>query len=400
MKVLFLLIAFPDPEQHSNLYSDLAVEFTRRGHEVFVATLREASEGEDTGLQVVRGIKVLRVRCGNLFGVGLIRKGLTTLSLPRRFMAAIRQFFTGIRFDLVVFPTPPITFAPVVRRLKHEQGCRTYLVLRDIFPQNARDLGMIKDPLTYWLFRRKEQQLYGVSDYIGCMSPGNIQYVRAHNAVDPEKLEILYNWEAVREEGADGNARSIREKYGLGDRFVAVFGGNIGYAQELEFLLELARLYRDRTDVMFLIIGKGVMKRRIESIVASQDLRNVMMKDFVPRDDYNHLLRACDVGLINLDRRFTIPNIPSKVLAYFAAGIPVLAAIDRSTDFGCLLDDCGAGLWSITGDLPAYQRNFERLLGDVELRRQLGGNGRRALLEKFTVERAYETIMAHWPSSS
>jgi len=123
----------------------------------------------------------------------------------------------------------------------------------------------------------------------------------------------------------------------------------------------------------------------------------VRLLDPMPRAAFNRLLAGCDVGLINLDHRFTIPNIPSKTLAYFAAGLPVLAAIDHHTDFGRLLDECGAGLWSITGNLPAYQANFERLRNDVELRHRLGENGRRALAERFSVERAYDTIMRTQP---
>lgn len=339
---------------------------------------------------------MLRVRCGNLYGVGMIEKGLTTLSLSRRFMVAIQQYFADVRFDLLVYPTPPITFAPLVRRLKLKHGCGTYLILRDIFPQNARDLGMIKDPLTFWYFRRKERQLYQASDFIGCMSSGNMAYVSKMNRIKPEKLEILYNWERVSSLPVS-SPRDIRIKYGLGDKYVAVFGGNLGPAQGLEFLLKLAREYRDQEDIVFLIIGKGAAKARLQKIVAEERLdRIVIMKDFVPREEFNSLLQACNVGMINLDGRFTIPNIPSKVLAYFSAELPVLAAIDRNTDFGAMLDEYGAGLWSITGDLATYQRNFERLKHDADLRRQLGRNGRRALLEHFTVKRAFDTIIRHW----
>lgn len=396
MRVLILQIIFAHPDQHSNLYTDLVLEFLDQGHEVYVATLLERRAGTETYVEDVRGAKVLHVACGNLLGVGLIQKGLTLLSLPRRFMAAIRKHFAGIQFDLVLYPTPPITFGPIVSRLKREQGCKTYLILRDIFPQNARDLGMIRDPVTFHFFRRKERRLYAISDRIGCMSQGNIDYVLKHNPdVLPAKLEILHNWGKAPDEASATRRQSIRAKYGLENKFVAVFGGNIGYAQELEFLLELAALYRERPEIVFVIIGKGTRADRIARLIQERSLSNVVIRDFVPREDYNQLLQACDVGLINLDRRFTIPNIPSKTLSYFAAGLPVLAAVDRHTDYGTLLDECQAGLWSVTGDLPAYQRNFEKLLNDSALRQQMGANGYKALREKFSVEQAYRTIVRH-----
>lgn len=400
MNVLFLLITAPNARQHGNLYADLMGEFAARGHEVFAATVLQASEGGTTHVEQLDGIQVLHVRCGDLFGVAPWRKAVTMLGLPGRFRRAIAEHFAGVRFDLVVFTTPPITFAPVVHHLKQTHVCPAYLILRDIFPQNARDLGIIKDPLTFAFFRRKERQLYAGADAIGCMSRGNIDYIRYHNPeVDPAKLEVLPNWEKLDPTESSINTGAIRREFDLEGKFVAVFGGNIGPAQGLEFLLELAACYRHWPDIVFVLVGSGSAKDRIRKEIAAKGLDNVRMLDYLPRDQFNALLRACDVGLINLDRRFTIPNIPSKVTAYWAAGLPVLAAIDRSTDFGRLLDKVGGGLWSVTGDLPAYQRNFEWLLGDPALRSRLGESGRRAVLEWFTVGQAYETIMAHRPSS-
>src|SRR5579863_9494905 len=134
MKVLFLLITPPDLEGYSDLYSDLVLEFANNGHDVHVATLLEKRHGRESYLETIRGVKVLHVAAGNFFGVGILRKGLTTCSLAGRFTAAIDRFFRGQRFDLVIYNTPPITFSPVVRRLKEAMGCKTYLILRDIFP--------------------------------------------------------------------------------------------------------------------------------------------------------------------------------------------------------------------------------------------------------------------------
>lgn len=397
MKVLFLLITPPDLAGYSDLYSDLVLEFANNGHDVHVATLLEKRHGRESRLETKRGVKVLHVAGGDFFGVGVLRKGLTTISLTRRFITAIDRFFKNERFDLVIYNTPPITFSPVVRRLKRKMGCKTYLILRDIFPANARDLGMIRDPLTFHFFRRLEKQLYQISDRVGCMSQGNIDYVLAHNPEVPRsKLELLPNWMRVSPDPPIKDPQVLAQ-HGLAGKFLALYSGNIGYSQELEFLLELAKLYRDRDDIVFMLIGKGAMTEKLKSSAARAGLSNVIFRDFIlERADFERLLASADLGLINLDRRFTIPNIPSKTLGYFACGVPILAAIDRHTDYGQFLDDCHAGLWSLTGDLPAYQHNFERLLSDPHLRKTLGQNGRAALIERFTVEKAYQTIAGHF----
>ena len=397
MNVLFLMISFPDIRENSNLYSDLAEEFRKNGHNIYVATLLEKKYNQATYLEKVKELNILRIRAGNWFNINsVIKKGLTTVTIPNFFKKAVQKYFDNIKFDLVIYPTPPITFAPVVKYLKQRDECTSYLILRDIFPQNVRDLGLLNNQILFNYFRRKEKQLYNISDYIGCMSEGNIKYVLEHNSVDVNKLEILYNWGKIDYDD-ELSYVNYKEKYGLGNKFVAVFGGNIGLPQELEFLLELAKEYKERDDIIFLVIGKGAQKQKIVDLIKSENISNVVIKDYLPRDEYENLITQCDIGLINLSRNFTIPNIPSKTIAYFKAGIPILASTDKNTDYKDLLvKKSKAGLWSETGDLKTYKNNFEMLLNNRKLRKELGKNGKKFLKENLSVEKAYQIIMKHF----
>ncbi len=390
MNILILTIAFPDLEEGANLYSDLAIELAGRGHAVYVAALLERKARRNTNLRTQHGVQILRVRSGDLFEVGFLRKGLTMLSLERDFRRAIRATWGSVRFELLVYPTPPVTFVGLVEELKREQGAATYLILRDIFPQNALDVGIMRKGLAYRYFRSVESRLYAVSDRIGCMSPANAAWVRCHG-VPAEKIEVLPNWRRVREVLA-GPGRDMRKEWGLEGKFLAVFGGVLGIAQELEFLLELARDCRDREEIAFVLVGEGNQKEKLQAIAARYGIDNVLFKERLSSRDFARLLRQADVGLVNLNRRFTIPNYPSKVLDYFEAEIPVLASLDRATDFGAMLDASGAGLWSLTGDLAAYRRNLDRLMADPGLRREMGRCGRKYLKQHFTVERACDAI--------
>ena len=397
MNVLFLMISFPDIRENSNLYSDLAEEFRKNGHNIYVATLLEKKYNQKTYLEKVKELNILRVRAGNWFNVSsLVIKGVTTLTIAIYFKKAVAKYFNNIKFDLVIYPTPPITFAPVVKYIKQRDKCKAYLILRDIFPQNVRDLGLLNNLLLFNYFRRKEKQLYNISDYIGCMSDGNIKYVSEHNDIKESKLEILYNWGKINC-NTEVITTDYKKKYGLENKFVAVFGGNIGLPQELEFLLELVKEYEEKDDVVFLIIGKGAQKQKIVELVRSKNISNVVIKDYLPRDEYDNLMKQCDIGLINLSRKFTIPNIPSKTIAYFKAGIPILASTDRNTDYkDLLIKKAKAGLWSGTGDLKTYKSNFEKLLNNRKLREELGENGRRFLEGNLSVERVYQIIIRHF----
>ncbi len=396
MNVLFLMILPVDPLENPNLYTDLMLEFQQQGHQVYAADIREKRHGKETELVNISGIQVLHIKTGNLFSVGAIEKGLTTLSLKGKFLREIRKKWSDITFDMVIMPTPPITFAGVMDYIKKRDHAKSYLILRDIFPQNAKDLGLIKNELIYKYFRKKEKYMYLTADHIGCMSQGNIDYVLRHNQeVDASKLELLPNWSNVNEAGSDSNHVDYKAKYSLKDKFVCIFGGNIGWPQELEFLIELAKEYKNQEGLVFLIIGKGVLAHRIRKSIEENQLTNVIMIDFMSREDYDGLVSQCQVGLINLDRRFTIPNIPSKTLGYFNAEIPILASIDANTDYGKILDDAKAGLWSITGDLDSYKRNLEFYLNNEDKRIKMGKNGKKYLKEHLTTYHAYSTIMKH-----
>ncbi|MFV0516154.1 MAG: glycosyltransferase family 4 protein [Aminipila sp.] len=397
MNVLFLMIISPEIEKNPNLYTELMEEFRDNGHNVYVAAIDEKRNGRQTRITEELGIKILHVKTGNMFGVNPIEKGLTTISLGSIFKKEIKRYLSTVNFELVLMPTPPITFAPVMKYVQQRDGAKGYLILRDIFPQNAKDIELMRNELLFKFFRQKEKYMYKVADYIGCMSQGNINYVLEHNPeVDKNKLELLPNWCKVTDEDLVGENIDYKHKYGLDGKFVCIFGGNIGWPQELEFLIELANSVKDVEEIVFLIVGKGIKKPTIEKMIKDKNLSNVILKDFLPKADYDGLVKQCDLGLINLDRRFTIPNIPSKTTGYFKAGLPILASVDENTDYGRILEESKAGLWSVTGDLQKYKDNLLKLLANPTALKAQGNNGRRYLEKYLTVEIAYNTIIKHF----
>jgi glycosyltransferase involved in cell wall biosynthesis len=389
MKVLFLMIAYPDVAENTNMYTDLTSEFQKNGHEVYVA----APDNNSTGIFTEGNIKVLRIKTFPLFNTSVIRKGIANVLLPFQYKRAIIRLFNNIRFDLVVTPTPPITFIGTVASLKKKYGSRIYLILRDIFPQNAKDLGLIKNNLVFSFFRNKEKKMYQIADSIGCMSQKNIDYVRAHNPnVDPKKLHLLPNWTRVIEKS--GTRQDIKSMYNLNDKFVAIFAGNFGIPQKIEFLIEVAEIIVEKKDILFLLIGEGTEKNKIKKMVIDKDLKNVRILDQLPRKEYLELLNECDIGLVNLSEKFTIPNIPSRTLSYWSAKLPVLAATDKNTDYGETLNRCQGGLWSITGNKEAYITNLLKFYNNPELRKLMGENGYMHLINELNPERAYKTILS------
>lgn len=392
MKVLFLMFVFPDMNKSFNMYTTLVEEFGNHGHEVTVV----APGNGKTGIYVENGIPVLRVQTLPIKNVPNYLKGISNVLLPYQFERALNKFYKEKSFDLIISPTPPITLVDLAAKLKRKFGAKFYLILRDIFPQNAVDLGfMKKEGLLHRYFRRKERKLYKEADYIGCMSQGNIDYVMKHNPeVSTKKLHELKNYQKPYK-GFGSDPDLIKKKYGITDKFVVVFGGNMGKPQQLENVLTLAESVLHFPDIVFLLLGEGVQMNKIEVEAKAKGLTNINIQRTIPKQEYQDLLRVCDVGLISLHKDFTIPNIPSKALDYFNVGIPVLASLDRATDFGKILDEEQCGLWSYAGDHQLFHENLLNFFHNPSLRRAMGENGKGYFGKSLTPEIAYKTIINH-----
>lgn len=397
MRFLYTAISYPDVSTDANMYTDLIRALAGSGAEVRVIA---PATGASTQVTEEGGIPVLRVRSGPLVNTGLLSKGFNTLLLNRRYTRAFRRYWPDWRMDWILTSTPPITLSPLLHTLQKQFGARVYLMLRDIFPQNARDLGIIKNPLLLAFFRRRECHLYQISDIIGCMSPGNIAFLHRRYPRTQDKLTYFPNWLEPTPQSCGSHDAGFRQRNGLAGKFIALFGGNFGRPQQMDFLLELAGRVRHVPDVVFVLIGRGTEKVHIENLVKRRDLNNVMIYDRLPRDEYLALSREADIGLVNLSQQFTIPNIPSRTLAYWDASLPVLAATDAYTDLDeNFLRKFNAGLGAKTGNIDDYYTKFMTLYLDPQLRKTLGENGRKAVDMEFSTQaavcRLIEQIEAH-----
>jgi hypothetical protein len=175
------------------IYPDLIRAIADKGYNVYVVAPRQRRSGLPTAVSTYGNIHVLKVMTGNITKVGVVEKGLTTLKIESNYEDAIKEHFNDVKFDLIVYSTPPITFERVVRHLKKKHNAKTYLILKDIFPQNAVDIGLMRNKGLMWrYFRRRERTLYQLSDIIGCMSPANMNYVLKHNPdISKDKVEIF-----------------------------------------------------------------------------------------------------------------------------------------------------------------------------------------------------------------
>lgn len=397
MNVLFTSIASMSHMSKHSIFLDLIHEFVRQGHKVYVVCASERRNNMPTTLSEEAGCSVLRVRIGKNKKANIITKGITTVTMPGRYIRAIKKYFSDVKFDLVMYPTPPVTAVKVVDFIKRRDGAKSYLLLKDIFPQNAVDIGMMKKSglkgLIYKYFRRKEKRLYAISDRIGCMSEANVDYLLRHNPeISAEKVEICPNSIEIYDEAVTAEERAaIRKKYGIPeDKKVFVYGGNLGRPQGIPFIIECLRAQQKNPNTYFLIVGDGTEYGKLSNYFAEAKPTNMKLMQRLPKEDYDKLVAACDVGMIFLDHRFTIPNFPSRLLGYMQAGLPVLACTDPNTDIGKVIVSGGFGWWCESDDVEKFCECV-----DSALNSDFAGMKKSAktyLRENYRVDWAYTVI--------
>lgn len=409
MQILFLTLMKIHSPADEGIYMDLMKCFADNGHKLYIVTPLEKKDEADEEVIEAGNLKILRCKTGNLFGVGMVEKGISQTLLPFKYMKAIERHFKGIKFDLILYSTPPISLAGIVEKIKKKTGAKTYLLLKDIFPQNAVDIGLISPFTAEVLFRRKEKKLYKISDYIGCMSPANVEYLIKHNEVDSLKVEVCPNSIRVTdnltgEVPKDNKALELSDrskilsKYNIPpDKTIFLYGGNLGLPQDIPFIIECIKKTNEVKEAHFVICGGGTEYGKLENFVNETTPANLSLIKALPKSEYDSLVGGSDVGMIFLDHRFTIPNFPSRLLSYLKEKKPVLICTDKNTDIGRIAEENEFGLSSVSDNTEGFAENVNKLTNG-ELRAKLGENGYKFLTENYTVENSYKIIMKHFES--
>lgn len=398
MKVLFLtLVNIKSFEEEHNIYADLCRELMRQGHTVqivcpvdsdAIATVYEAYD-DNNG--------ILKVKTGKIQKTNVIRKGIATLMIGTQFKRAIKQHLATYSFDMVMYSTPPITLETIINYIKKRDHAVSYLLLKDIFPQNAVDLGMMTKSglksVIYRSFRRKEKKLYVLSDFIGCMSPANVKYLLAHNPeIDPSIVHVCPNsFDSTLSRISPEERLAIREQYHVPtDKKLFIYGGNLGEPQGCPFIIDCLKSVANDPDSFFVICGNGTGYGMLNEYARTSGQENLMLIPGLPREEYERFVGCCDVGLIFLDYRFTIPNFPSRLLSYMQKCMPVLACTDRATDVGTIITDGAFGWWCPSNDADA----FSAIVREAEQANlaALGENSGKYLREHYSTEQSVRII--------
>lgn len=392
MRLLLIADTFP-PLRTSGAVQlrDLSREFARQGHYLCVL-LPTADQIEPWRIEEFNGAQVLRLRSPRTKDIGYVRRTLAELAMPFAMLRNLRKSpLAKERWEGVVWYAPSIFHGPLVSGLRKSSSCKSYLIIRDIFPEWAVDMGLMGRGLPYRFFDAVARYQYSVADVIGVQAPGNRRYFESWLRQPGRKLEVLQNW-------LDKPVQvrcSIRvDETPLAGRKVFVYAGNMGVAQGMDILLDLADKRRSRPDVGFLFVGRGSDAHRLKAAALSRQLDNVVFFDEIDPDEIPDLYAQCDVGIVALDPRHKSHNIPGKFLTYMQSGLPVLANINAGNDLAKMIRDERVGQVCETNQLDELLLLTEKLLEQIETDSDLSARCTALFEREFAVENTVKQIVA------
>ncbi|ASJ74572.1 glycosyltransferase family 4 protein [Granulosicoccus antarcticus] len=349
MRLLLIADTFP-PLRTSGavqLY-DLSREIVKQGHSLTII-LPSADLSSPWQVECDEGIQVVRLHAPKTKDISYLKRSINEFFMPFSMWMNLRKSpIAHQQWDGIVWYSPSIFHGPLVSRLKRASGCKSYLIIRDIFPNWAVDLELMGRNPPFYFFDAVARYQYSVADSIGVQSEGNLRYFHKWAGRQGRKLEVLQNWLA---DGPVKKCSISLEETPIAGRRVFVYTGNMGVAQGMDILLDVAERLKSRVDIGFLFVGRGSEVCRLKLDAHERGLHNVIFRDEIHPSEIPGLYAQCHFGLVVLDPRHKSHNIPGKFLTYLQSGLPVLASINAGNDLAELIRHEEVGLVSEDGSV-------------------------------------------------
>ena len=390
MNILLITSSYP-PEirSSSHLMQELAEGLRERGHAVTVVTVYPGHNLSGSGeqfhlgsIEMENGIEVVRIKTLSPHRVPYLIRGFSQLVLPYVFFYRIRNLIKR-RMDVIIVYSPPLPLAIAGSKLKRFYNAKYMLNVQDLFPQNAIDLGILKNRLLIKLFKRIEAYAYRNADFITVHSENNKSFLATRNKVPQDRIKVIHNWIDIEPYSKAMRTGRFRKMFNIEDKFIFLFAGVIGPSQGLDLIIKAAEKIKDVKDICFLIVGDGMEKERLEKMADDLKLKNVIFKPFVSKDEYPELVKDADVGLACLSSMNRTPVVPGKILGYMAASVPVAAFLNKESDGHQIIRNAQCGYSEISDDVEKTVETVIKIYNEWSRLKEYGENGFGYVKENF-----------------
>ena len=342
---------------------DLSLEFVRQGHKILVI-IPSSEISTPYLLEEVDRVNIVRLKAPKIKDIGYFRRAIGEYFMPFIMIRHLkRNSLIDNNLDGIITYAPSIFLGPLANMLKKKNNCKNYLILRDIFPQWAVDVGLLSNyGLPYYFLKRVERYLYSTADIIGVQTPANLKYFNENVVYRTGHIEVLQNWLAVNK---SKTCRIVIGKTELKGRKIFVYAGNMGVAQGLSVFIDLVDSLSTQKSIGFLFVGRGNAVVSLRQAVKARGLDNILIYDEIEPQEIHALYQQCAVGIISLDKRHKTHNIPGKFLSYMQSGLPVLAAINSGNDLEHIINSNKVGCVSTNHSVDVLKKLVEEIVENV-----------------------------------
>tara|TARA_B110000908_G_scaffold171836_1_gene236122 strand:- start:2570 stop:3766 length:1197 start_codon:yes stop_codon:yes gene_type:complete len=387
-KILFVTLARIDDINVSGIYSDLISKFVSEGYDATIICPIERRFGLNSRIINSNGVKIIQVKSLNVQKTNIFEKIVSTFLLEFIFFSAFYKNCRNESYDIGLFTTPPIFITNFIKFLNKKKLKIKYLLLKDIFPQNALDLNITRKFSLFYLYSRFiEKKLYNQFDYIGCMSKANMDYIIKHNTINKSKLEVNPNSVDVSRYPKKKNNKKKTKELKL------VYGGNLGLPQNPILITKFISKIEILDNISFKIIGSGTEFKFIESYILKNNINNTQIVRSLTKASYFEELDNSDVGLIFLNEKFTIPNYPSRLLDYLYFDLAILSNTDINTDITDFIKNANVGkCFYGVQDLDNMITEIIKIKDSSAYLESFNHNSYKSMIKYFNIDTSFELI--------
>ena len=388
MKVLLIHQTFISPEEAGGTrHYELArhcesqgIEFTIVASNLTYLTGRPVDSRSGLVTEERKGpVRVLRAKTLQTLHRSFVWRILSFLS----FM--VTSVFAGLKagpVDVVMGTSPPIFQAFSAWLVSVLRRKPFIFEVRDLWPEFAVDIGLLRNPLLIGIARWFERFLYSQATHLIVNSPAYVDYLVERKGVDREKVTLIPNGVNPGMFDPEAKGEALRAEWGVREKFVVTYAGAIGMANDIPTILDAAELLTDQKEIRILIVGDGKELPRVRELTKQRNLSNVVITGALPKSRMAEVLAASDACLATLKN---IPmfktTYPNKVFDYMAAGRPTILGIDGV--IRDVVEGENAGVFVPPGNPEALSEAIQKLYRDPELCQRMGRSGRQGVEQRF-----------------
>lgn len=296
--------------------------------------------------------------------------------------SSVREGLRAGKVDVVIGTTPPLFQALAAWCVALIRWKPFILEVRDLWPDFAIEMGVLKNPIFIWLGRRLECFLYRRAKHIIVNSPAFIEYLVHTRGIRRDKITLVPNGVDVAMFDPAARGQEIRNTWGVGDHFSVVYAGALGPANDIPTIIRAAERLQADDRIRFILVGDGKDRERSMNLVREKNLQNVHWAGVVAKTDMKNVLAAADACLailMNIPMFSTV--YPNKVFDYMAAGRPTILGIDGV--IRDVIETSDGGVFFTPGDDEALAGIVASMAGDREACARMGRNARSYVAEHF-----------------